>query len=50
VGREVLRWLDSPGAVADLEQVFLGIHQTLRRGASERAAEAVLALLRDRGG
>lgn len=50
VGREVLRWLDSPDAVADLEQVFLGIHQTLRRGASERAAEAVLALLRDRGG
>lgn len=50
VGREVLRWLDSPAAVSRLEQGFLDIHQTLRRGASERAAEAVLALLRDRRG
>jgi len=48
VGREVLRWLDLPDDVARLEQTFLGIHESLRRGASERAAEAVLALLRDR--
>jgi lipid-A-disaccharide synthase len=48
VGRKVLRWLDSPEEVARLEQTFLGIHEVLRRGASERAAEAVLALLRER--
>lgn len=48
VGREVLRWLEAPEEVARLEQTFLGIHSRLRCGASERAAEAVLSLLRER--
>jgi hypothetical protein len=34
--------------VAELERVFSDIHVQLRRGASDRAAEAVLALIEAR--
>jgi lipid-A-disaccharide synthase len=45
---EVERWLDHPEEVAKLVDTFGEIHETLRRGASERAADAVLALLESR--
>lgn len=48
LGREIERWLDEPDAVAELEVLFTAIHRQLRRGASEQAAEAVLALARGR--
>jgi lipid-A-disaccharide synthase len=45
LGRELLGWLDDPARVAAAEAEFAQIHATLRQGASERAADAVLALL-----
>jgi lipid-A-disaccharide synthase len=44
LGAEVLRWLDDAAAVEDLSRTFGGIHAQLRRGASDRAAEALLRL------
>lgn len=38
-------WFDDPEAVAGLQARYLAIHETLRRDASARAAEAVLALV-----
>ncbi len=46
LGREIERWLDEPEAVAELGALFTAIHRQLRQGASDRAAEAVLALAR----
>ncbi len=46
LGRELERWLDEPDAVAELQALFTAIHRQLRQGASEQAAEAVLALAR----
>ncbi|HXV40278.1 MAG TPA: lipid-A-disaccharide synthase [Steroidobacteraceae bacterium] len=46
LGRELGRWLDSPDEVAGLEVQFAAIHRQLRQGASERAAEAILDLVR----
>jgi len=48
LGTELLGLLDDPRRVAELEKEFAGIHIALRRGASERAAEAVLALVEGR--
>lgn len=45
LGAAVLRYLETPGAVAALQDSFREIHRALRRGADERAAEAVLELL-----
>jgi lipid-A-disaccharide synthase len=42
---EILAWLDDPPRAAAAVEEFRRIHAELRRGASERAAEAVLALL-----
>ncbi|MBZ0088697.1 MAG: lipid-A-disaccharide synthase [Thermomonas sp.] len=41
----LLRWFRDADAVAALQPRFLEIHQTLRRDASQRAAEAVVELL-----
>ena len=49
LGREILGWLDDPARVAAVQAEFAAIHTTLRQGASERAADAVLALLDRRG-
>ena len=38
----VLQWFEQPEAVAALRPRFRAIHETLRRDASARAAEAVL--------
>ena len=46
LGREIERWLDAPAAVAELQALFTAIHRQLQQGASEQAAEAVLALAR----
>jgi lipid-A-disaccharide synthase len=46
LGRELGRWLDSPDEVAGLVGRFAAIHRQLRQGASERAAEAILELVR----
>ncbi len=41
----VLAWFEQPEAVAALRPRFRAIHEALRRGASERAAEAVTELI-----
>ena len=46
LGREIERWLDEPEAAAELAALFTTIHRQLRQGASERAADAVLAVAR----
>jgi lipid-A-disaccharide synthase len=40
----LLDWFEEPARIAALEERFLDIHQQLRRDASARAAEAVLAV------
>ncbi len=45
IAAELLMWLDDPGRRAILEQEFLGIHLDLKRDASARAAQAIMALL-----
>jgi lipid-A-disaccharide synthase len=42
-------WLDDAARCAQVEALFTALHETLRQGASERAADAVLQLL-DRSG
>ncbi|HZF15596.1 MAG TPA: lipid-A-disaccharide synthase [Steroidobacteraceae bacterium] len=48
LGRELLGFIDNPAQVAELEGEFTAIHRELRRGANERAAQAVLALVAGR--
>ena len=48
IGAELLMWLDDTARRANLEQQFLGIHVELKRDASARAAQAIMALLRPR--
>lgn len=45
LGAELLRWLEAPERVAALQAEFARIHVELRRNASERAADALLALV-----
>jgi lipid-A-disaccharide synthase len=45
LGAELLAWLDDPARSSAVAAEFARIHAELRRGASERAADAVLALL-----
>jgi lipid-A-disaccharide synthase len=45
IGAELLTWLDDSGRRAILEQEFMAIHVELKRGASARAAQAIVALL-----
>jgi lipid-A-disaccharide synthase len=45
IGAELLMWLDDAGRREDLEREFSRIHQQLRRGAGDRAAQAVLDLI-----
>ncbi len=45
IGAELLMWLDDGGRRANLEHEFLAIHVELRRDASARAAQAIMALL-----
>ena len=46
LGAELLAWLDDAGRRAELEQEFVGLHVDLKRDASARAAQAILALVR----
>ncbi|MGO9512419.1 MAG: lipid-A-disaccharide synthase [Steroidobacteraceae bacterium] len=48
IGAELLMWLDDTARRANLEQQFLGIHVELKRDASARAAQAIMALVRPR--
>jgi len=45
LAQEVQRWLDTPADVNALLPRFLGIHETLRRDASSRAADAIRDLV-----
>jgi lipid-A-disaccharide synthase len=44
LGPELEHWLDSPDAVRQIEALFTELHGQLRRGASDQAADAILAL------
>jgi lipid-A-disaccharide synthase len=44
IGAELLMWLDDTPRREALEREFLGVHVSLKRDASARAAQAVLAL------
>lgn len=44
LGEELEGWLDSPERVREAQALFTDLHGQLRRGASGRAADAVLAL------
>jgi lipid-A-disaccharide synthase len=46
LGAQVAAWLDQPARVAALDARFAALGATLRRGASERAAEEVLRVAR----
>jgi lipid-A-disaccharide synthase len=48
LGSELVSFMDDRPRVAELERVFADIHVQLRLGASDRAAQAVLALLEGR--
>jgi lipid-A-disaccharide synthase len=45
IAAELLAWLDDTSRREELEREFLKIHEDLRRDASARAAQAILALL-----
>ena len=45
LGAELLGWLEDPARVAAVTGEFTRLHAELRRNASERAAEAILALI-----
>jgi lipid-A-disaccharide synthase len=49
LGEALLRLLRAPGRDQALQQAFATIHERLRCDANKRAADAVLALLQDRG-
>jgi lipid-A-disaccharide synthase len=49
IGAELLMWLDDAERRSGLEQEFSRIHADLRRDASARAAQAIMALLEARG-
>ncbi len=48
IAAEILAWLDDEPRRTELERTFMDIHLQLRRHASERAAQAILALVRAR--
>lgn len=50
LGQALEDWLADPRRIAEAEAEFAAIHANLRQGASERAADAVLALLDRRHG
>jgi lipid-A-disaccharide synthase len=45
LGTAILNWLENPQQVAKLQNRFMELHQSLRQGANQRAAESVLKLL-----
>ena len=45
LGAAVLRWLEQPGELAELERAFTAVHRELRRDGAGLAADAVLELL-----
>lgn len=42
LGDALLKQMESPGEVAELQREFLGVHEVLRRGGAARAADAIL--------
>ena len=48
LGKAVLQFLEQPQSAQEMQEVFTGIHTALRQDANHQAAEAVLALVKDR--
>lgn len=48
LSQEVQFWLDNPQSCTELKERYLQLHETLRGGASQRAANAILELLKDK--
>ncbi len=47
LGKAVLQFLEQPQSAQALQEIFADIHASLRQGANQQAAEAVLALVKD---
>ena len=45
LGKALLKFLDSPDRVSDIQQAYHQIHRDMRQNSSHKAAEAVLALI-----
>ena len=48
LGKAVLQFLEQPQSAQLLQKIFTDIHTSLHQGADQQAAEAVLALVKDR--
>jgi lipid-A-disaccharide synthase len=49
LGSALLREIDDPARQAELEREFRKVHESLRLGGADRAAEAILELIKGRG-
>ncbi|MFO0512097.1 MAG: lipid-A-disaccharide synthase [Gammaproteobacteria bacterium] len=50
LGAALLAWLEDPVRVADAKSAFVDVHERLRRGGADRAAEAVMEVVTPREG
>jgi lipid-A-disaccharide synthase len=50
LGAALLAWLEDPARVADAKSAFVDVHERLRRGGADLAAEAVMEVVTPRDG
>jgi lipid-A-disaccharide synthase len=50
LGAALLAWLEDPVRVADAKSAFIDVHEQLRRGGADLAAEAVMEVVTPREG
>jgi hypothetical protein len=49
LGSALLREIDDPARLNELEREFCKVHESLRLGGADRAAEAILELIKTKG-